>query len=92
MVEGAKSFGIGAGRALMKLPNVVMSYGEWSFERAGDDGWMVDMRDAAALPDSLRLSFQGAGERISRMLAGRETHVTSARVAPDHVRFEGRMR
>jgi hypothetical protein len=92
MVEGAKTFGTGAGRALMKLPNVVMSYGEWSFERVGDDGWVVDMRDAAVLPDSLRLSFQGAGERIARVLSGRETRVTSARLAPDHVRFEGRMR
>lgn len=92
MVEGAKGFGEGAGRALMRLPNVVMSYGQWSFDRTGDDGWVVDVRDAAALPDSLRLSFQGAGERIARLLSGRETRVVSRRLAADHVRFEGRMR
>jgi hypothetical protein len=91
IVEGARSFGQGAGRALMKLPKVVLSYGEWSFERPAENTWVVDMRDAAALPDSLRLSFQGAAEWISRSLTGRETRAASARVAADHVRFEGRM-
>jgi hypothetical protein len=91
IVEGVKGFGAGAGRALMKLPNVVMNYGDWSFDRPAEERWVVDMRDAAALPDSLRFSFQGAGEWISRLLSGRETRVASSRLAADHVRFEGRM-
>lgn len=91
MVEGAKSFGTGAGRVLMKLPGLVLSYGQWSIEQPAEDTWVVDVRNAAPLPDSLRLSFQGAGERISRLLSGRATRVTSDRPARDHVRFEGRM-
>jgi hypothetical protein len=91
MVSGAKSFGKEAGRALMQLPQLVLSYGEWSFGRPASDRWVVDVRAAEALPDSLRFSFQGAGERISRLLSGSETRVTSRRPRPDSVSFEGRL-
>jgi hypothetical protein len=90
MVEGAKGFGSEAGRALMRLPQLVLNYGEWRFERGAPGHWVVDVRAAGALPDSLRFSFQGAGERISRLVSGAEARVTSTRPRPDHVRFEGR--
>lgn len=90
MVEGARRFGSEAGRALMRLPELVLSYGEWSFELAAPGHWTVDVRDAGALPDSLRFSFQGAGECIARVLTGADTRVSSTRPRPDHVRFEGR--
>jgi hypothetical protein len=91
MVEGAKSFGNEAGRALMRLPQLVLSYGQWSFEMPAQGHWAVDVRAAEALPDSLRFSFQGAGERISAALTASQTRVTSVRPRADHVRFEGRL-
>jgi hypothetical protein len=91
MVEGAKSFGNEAGRALMRLPQLVLSYGQWSFELVAEGNWAVDVRAARALPDSLRFSFQGAGERISHLVTGSQTRVTSTRPRADHVRFEGRI-
>jgi hypothetical protein len=78
MVAGAKSFGSDAGR------------GEWSFERMEPSRWVVSVRAAEALPDSLRFSFQGAGERIARLLSGSPTRVSSSRERRDTVRFEGR--
>ena len=41
MVAGAKSFGTEAGRALMRLPELVLNYGEWSFERMESRHWVV---------------------------------------------------
>jgi hypothetical protein len=90
MVAGAKSFGNEAGRALMRLPELVLNYGEWSFERMGPSHWVVSVCAAEALPDSLRFSFQGAGERIAQLLSGSQTRVTSSRARLDTVRFEGR--
>jgi hypothetical protein len=90
MVAGAKGFGSEAGRALMRLPELVLNYGQWSFERVAPGHWVVDVRAAEALPDSLRFSFQGAGERISHLLSGSQTRVTSSRPRPDCVRFDGR--
>ena len=90
MVAGAKSFGNEAGRALMRLPELVLNYGEWSFEQMGPRHWAVSVCAAEALPDSLRFSFQGAGERIAHLLSGSETRVTSSRARRDIVRFEGR--
>jgi hypothetical protein len=91
MVAGAKSFGNEAGRALMRLPELVLNYGEWSFERMESGHWVVSVRAADALPDSLRFSFQGAGERIAHLLSGSPTRVTSSRARRDTVRFEGRL-
>ena len=90
MVAGAKSFGNEAGRALMRLPELVLNYGEWSFERLESRHWVVSVRAAEALPESLRFSFQGAGERIAHLLSGSATRVTSSRARRDLVRFEGR--
>jgi hypothetical protein len=90
MVAGAKSFGNEAGRALMRLPELVLNYGEWSFERKGALHWVVNVCAAEALPDSLRFSFQGAGERIAHLLSGSQTRVTSSRARRDTVCFEGR--
>ena len=90
MVAGAKSFGNEAGRALMRLPELVLNYGEWSFERMEASHWIVSVRAAEALADSLRFSFQGAGERIAHLLSGSQTRVISSRARRDTVRFEGR--
>ena len=91
MVAGAKSFGKEAGRAMMRLPELVLNYGEWSFEVVAPGHWLVDVCGAEALPDSLRFSFQGAAERIAHLLSGSQTRVTSVRPRPDSVRFEGRL-
>jgi hypothetical protein len=91
MVSGAKGFGNEAGRAMMRLPELVLNYGEWSFERVAPSHWAVNVSAAEALPDSLRFSFQGAGERIAHLVSGSQTLITSSRPRRDTVRFEGRL-
>jgi hypothetical protein len=68
----------------------VLNYGEWSFERVAPGHWVVTVGAAEALPDSLRFSFQGAGEHIAQLLSGSQTRVTGTRPRLDSVRFEGK--
>jgi len=89
-VEGVSGAGGNAGRALMKFPNLMLNYGRWEYESPRSGEFTVHLRDAAPLPDSLRLSIQGAGEVVGTRLAGMPVKVTSRRPSEDYVVFEGR--
>jgi hypothetical protein len=89
-VDGVSGQGGNAGRALMKFPDLMLNYGRWEFESPRRGEFTVHLRDAAPLPDSLRLSIQGAGEVIGARLAGAPVDVTSRRPSKGYVVFEGR--
>ena len=89
-VDGVSGQGGNAGRALMKFPDLMLNYGRWEFESPRRGEFTVHLRDAAPLPDSFRLSIQGAGEVIGARLAGAPVDVASRRPSKGYVVFEGR--
>ncbi len=91
MVEGVRAYGERAGLFLMKLPSLIFSYGRWDIEIGENPAdFAVHVRDAESLPESLRLSLQGAGELVAERITNSRSQVTSSRPSLDHVIFEGR--
>lgn len=89
-VEGSRSLGERAGVALVKLSQLLLSFGEWSYAGSAQRAFVLEVRDAEPMSEWLQHAAGGFIEYLAGEMAGRAIEVDSQRLAPDRVLYRGR--
>ena len=82
------------GRVLVTLSGAVYNFTSWKWGGASADhrGFTIEVSDAAHFPETCRLRAQGFIERAASRATRTDWYVTSRRVPPDRIVFEGELK
>jgi len=89
-VERRRRLGVRAGTALVKLSELLLSFGEWSYAGDPRHGFLLEVRDAAPMSELLQHAAGGFVTHIAAAMMERPIEVSSERPAPDRVLYRGR--
>lgn len=90
-VEGARQNKKSLGNSLVRLAELMVDFGDWSFEGRDLFDFEVVVTGAEPLPETTRFSVQGFIGALTSEVSGRQVTCQSERPSPDTVVFRGRL-
>jgi len=85
--ERTERWEVRVGRILVTLAGSFYNFGDWQWISGGDDGFRIEVRDCAALPEEAALRAQGFVELLTCRSAGRPIRVDYERPRPSLIIF-----
>lgn len=89
ILTGARALPRRTGFALVRMAQLVLNFGEWSFDGPGLHDFTIQAADIAPLPDSVRTHTEGFISQVATRVVNRKVDCRSTRPTADVILFRG---
>lgn len=89
ILSGARALRLNTGPALVRMAQLMLNFGKWSFEGPGMHDFEIDAREVGPLPNSVRWHTEGFISQVATRIVGESVGCQSTRPTRDHIKFRG---